>query len=93
MVFQLTDAEVMFFGSDRLPIGSVRDDEAGRTHSVLSSPVVVSHRAIQHVTDGTDRRHQPFAHQSIAVMYCSVSTSGITMLNRVAERIGLDGPE
>src|SRR5271166_5687949 len=50
-------------------------------------------RVVQGVADGTDRRYQPFQHQRLAVMYCSVLTSGVAMMDRAVERMALTGAE
>ena len=93
-LYQLTHAEVMFSRSARVRIGPVRNGEPSRTHSVLYSPIVVSHNALSRAsptvpTDGD----QSFQHQRLAVMYCGVLTSGIGMMDGVVERMALAGAE
>ena len=93
-LYQLTHAEVMFSRSARVRIGPVRNGERWRTHSVsLETDGGLAQCVVQGVADGTDRSDQPFQHQRLAVMYCSVLASGVAMMDRVVEWIALTGAE
>ncbi len=57
-LYQATHFEVMFSRSDRLLIGPpLRNGDPSRTHSVLYSPIVVSHSALSSASPTVVARH------------------------------------
>ena len=66
-LYQATHAEVLFSRSVRVRIGPVRNGEPSRMHSVLYSPIVVSHSPLSKASPtAPDRRDQSFDSVSVS---------------------------
>ena len=87
-LYQLTQTEVMFSGWVRIAYRPAAKQGAVADALRLVEPDrLLAQRAIEGIADRSQPMGSAGQHQCLAVMYCSVATSGVPVMDCIVERM------